>query len=134
MASDAIDTLRSGVRSVVSWFQNNTRSFANVLTLFGPMVFLVIGVMSIRFGWESDLAVVILFSAALLWAAFTFFLRGYADRKNKGDSVPLPRERFTQVHEDGQVDVEYSRLQEMMLYVADVEDWAERKGRARWDH
>lgn len=52
----------------------------------------------------------------------------YASSIGKGQSVPIPAKRFTQVSEDGEVSIETSRVQEMMLYVADVEDYLERRG------
>lgn len=44
-------------------------------------------------------------------------------------SIPVPPKRFTEVSDDGIVSVESSRLQEMLVYVADVEDTLERSGR-----
>lgn len=52
----------------------------------------------------------------------------YASSIGKGQSIPVPAKRFTQVSVDGEVSIETSRVQEMMLYVADVEDYLERKG------
>lgn len=54
--------------------------------------------------------------------------------KRKGlsaSSVPVPSKRFTEVDEDGMVSVEQCRLQEMIVYVADVEDYLERFGRLK---
>lgn len=52
----------------------------------------------------------------------------YASKIGKGRSIPVPMKRFTQVSEDGEVSVETGRIQEMLLYVADVEDYLERHG------
>lgn len=41
---------------------------------------------------------------------------------------PVPPKRFTSESRDGEVTVENSRLQEMILYVCDVEDWLESSG------
>lgn len=46
-----------------------------------------------------------------------------------GDDVPTPAERFTDVDEDGMVSVRNERIQELLLYVSEVEDYLERKGR-----
>lgn len=59
-----------------------------------------------------------------------FILKSYA-RVSGNDHVdlPVPYRRFTQVDDDnGQVDVDYNRVQEMILYMADLEDWFERNG------
>ena len=55
-------------------------------------------------------------------------LRSCADKLGTGNRIPpIPNKRFTQVDEDGEVSIENSRLQELILYVADLEDWMERK-------
>ena len=59
-----------------------------------------------------------------------FALKSYA-RVSGNDhyDLPVPRRRFTRVDDmNGQVDVEYDRVQEMILYMADLEDWFERNG------
>lgn len=57
-----------------------------------------------------------------------YYIKEIANRCNKGKRIPVPRERFTEVDEDGEVSIENSRLQELILYVADLEDWLERRG------
>lgn len=46
-----------------------------------------------------------------------------------GDEVPVPAKRFTSVDPYGEVSVSVDRTQELILYVADVEDYLERTGR-----
>ena len=49
--------------------------------------------------------------------------------KNSGKNIPVPYERFTNVdYENGKADVEQKRIQEMILYMADLEDWFDRNG------
>lgn len=57
-----------------------------------------------------------------------YCVKWYASSIGKGQSVPVPAKRFTQVSEDGEVSIEANRVQEMLLYVADVEDYLERRG------
>lgn len=54
--------------------------------------------------------------------------REMADRANVGNSVPVPEKRFTEVDDDGEVSIPTSRTHELILYVADLEDYLERKG------
>ena len=56
------------------------------------------------------------------------YMKWYADVVGKGDNVPRPTKRFTEVSDDGVVSVEYDRMQEMLLYVADVEDYLKKRG------
>lgn len=56
------------------------------------------------------------------------YVRELANRNNVGNVLPVPNKRFTQVDEDGEVTVEHRRVQELLLYMADLEDWLQRKG------
>lgn len=58
----------------------------------------------------------------------SWFLKSFADKIGKGEAPPVPSERFTVEDGDGEVSCEYSRLQEMLLFVNDYEKWLERKG------
>lgn len=50
----------------------------------------------------------------------------YSEVEDTG--FPVPVKRFTSEYRDGEVTIENSRLQEMILYVCDVEDWLESSG------
>lgn len=58
----------------------------------------------------------------------SWFLKSFADKIGKGEAPPVPNERFTSEDSEGEVSCEYSRLQEMLLFVNDYEKWLERKG------
>lgn len=47
------------------------------------------------------------------------------------NNIPIPRERFTKQEADGGYSIEKDRLQEMILYVADVEEYLERTGKSK---
>lgn len=58
-----------------------------------------------------------------------YYMKEISNRCNKGVRIPLPIKRFTEVdHETGEVNVRQDRVQELILYLADLEDWLERKG------
>ena len=58
-----------------------------------------------------------------------YYMKEISSRLNKGTRIPIPARRFTEVdHETGEVNVHQDRVQELILYVADIEDWLERKG------
>lgn len=63
--------------------------------------------------------------------AVAYYFKSFANKIGKGSTCPVPSKRFTEVDGDGEVSVSNARLQEMLLYVADVEDWLERKGMLR---
>lgn len=60
--------------------------------------------------------------------ALSYYMRAYGNKIGKGNIVPVPNKRFTEVHEDGEVTIRSDRLQELVLYMADLEDWIEKKG------
>lgn len=47
---------------------------------------------------------------------------------NKTTSCPIPAKRFTEENEDGEINIDTNRLQELIVYMADLENWFERKG------
>lgn len=105
-------------RNIGLWFISSARAIAVLLTIILPYVMYVIGKKV-----DSNYTLLIpLFSLIVI-----YFLKQLGDRYGKGNTVPVPEKRFTEVSSDGEVSAEYDRLQEMLLYVADVEDYLERK-------
>lgn len=60
----------------------------------------------------------------------TMFMKRYARlTKSVKTKLPVPDKRFTVVEEDGEVFVKQEEIQEIILYLADLEDYLERTGR-----
>lgn len=57
-----------------------------------------------------------------------YYMREIGNRSNKGSKVPMPAKRFTSLDEYGEVSIEQDRLNELILYVADLEDWMAKRG------
>lgn len=74
----------------------------------------------IGFGGEAFVPVVI--------GVLAYYMREIGNRYNKGKSIPVPSKRFTSVDPDGEVSIEQSRLDELILYTADLEDWFAKRG------
>lgn len=104
----------------------NMRYFANVVNVLLPYLMYILGQYVCmdrqQFAVGSEIFIPILVTI------FVFYSREIANRRNKGNRMPIPEKRFTEVSEDGEVNVEVSRVQEMLLYVADLEDYLHRKG------
>lgn len=111
---------------VVYFFAINMRYIANLISIAVPYGMYILGQYlalergTFAVGGELFLPVVI--------ALLVNGLRGIANKTNKGARIPKPDVRFTDVSEDGEVSVREERLPEMLLYMADLEDWMERKG------
>ena len=56
-----------------------------------------------------------------------YFVGSFANHIGKGERIPVPEKRFTEV-DDGEVSIQVSRQDEMLFYLADLEDYLERKG------
>lgn len=68
----------------------------------------------------------LLFLPLIVWLV-TNVLDRIAVKTIKGKQFPIPYERFTQEDDMGEVSIEQSRLQEMILYVNDVENYLQNK-------
>lgn len=112
--------------AILYFIENNLLRFSNLLIFILPYIMLWIGqhVMFERgmFAVGGEIFV------PLVFTIIVYYLKSFANKLGKGTTIPLPNKRFTEVDDDGEVSVEHKRLQEMLLYVADLEDWLERKG------
>lgn len=111
---------------IVYFIKVNLVTFANILNLIVPYAMYFIGQYvamdrnEINVGGELFLP--------LVFIVIIYYLKSAANKLGKGTTIPLPDKRFTQVDEDGEVSIENRRIQELILYLADLEDWMERKG------
>lgn len=105
---------------------NNLRNFACILNFVLPYIMCVIGQIvyaergRIAFGGELFIPII--------FCVITYYIRSYANKIGKGTAIPVPEKRFTEVNDDGEVSIANNRIQELILYLADLEDWLERKG------
>lgn len=114
------------ISEVVYFFAVNMRYFANLISTATPYVMYFIGQNVVlergRFAVGGELFIPILI------AVLVYYLRQIANRSGKGNSMPVPEKRFTEVDEStGEVTILTSRTEEMLLYMADLEDWFERR-------
>lgn len=109
--------------SFVYFIKSNLITFANILYLAAPYIMYFTG----RYTANNEVGFE--FFIPLAFIVVIYYLRSTANKIGKGTTVPVPDNRFTQVDEDsGEVSVENNRIQELLLYMADLEDWMERKG------
>lgn len=106
--------------------KSNLNTFANILNLLLPYVMYFIGQQVVVN--RGDMSVGYELLTPLAFIVVIYYLRSTANKLGKGITIPIPEKRFTKVEDDGEVNVEHKRLQELLLYLADLEDWLERKG------
>lgn len=84
---------------------------------------------SALFGGCSAVVLMNMFWLTVLAQVVCFITSKYLKYSGVEDNgFPVPHKRFTSESRDGEVTVENSRLQEMIIYVCDVEDWLESSG------
>lgn len=120
------EVLLDAVYGITYFVGSNLRFFADILSIICPYIMYFMG--QYVFGYRGKFGVGGELFLPLVFAAVIYIIRQFANKIGKGSSIPVPRKRFTEVDDDGEVSVDQSRLQELILYVADVEDWLERHG------
>lgn len=122
-----MDALHDMVSECMEALRRSMGGIARILLFLNPYIFglLVWKSYEIRgyFAFGGEWLVPAIVSIVAWW------LQAKASRLNYGDSIPVPRVRLTEVSPDDVVTVPRHRMQEMLLYLADLEDWLERTGR-----
>ena len=108
------------------FIKNNLRNFAWILNFILPYVMYIVGQNVCATRGYLDIGGELLIPIA--FCIITYILRSYANKIGKGTTIPVPNKRFTEVDDDGEVSIQNNRIQELILYLADLEDWLERKG------
>lgn len=120
------EIISDAIYGFLYFIENQLLNFSRLLYFMLPYLMLFIGEYVYRFregyaiGSEVFIPIFIMITA--------YFIRTYANKIGKGTEVPTPEKRFTEISDDGEVSVDRERLNELLLYVADVEDYLERKG------
>lgn len=121
-----IEIIKDAYRNIAYFVESNLRTFANFLSTLLPYVMLFVG----QYVYEKRDGFAIggeLFIPVIVYIV-VYLIRSYANKIGKGTTIPVPQKRFTSVDDNDEVSIEHNRLQELLLYVADLEDWLERKG------
>lgn len=125
---DIVTPIKRVLSPVLYWLEMNLYAFGFILEGACPYLMYYLGAAlyaergSFQIGGEAFIPVVIFI--------FSGVMKVFSNQNGKGLSAPIPKERFTEVnYETGEVSVDTARVQEMLLYVADVEDWLEKTGR-----
>lgn len=114
------------VRAVNYFITSNLRNFAWILNFILPYLMYIIG--QNVYAKRGHLSVGGEIFLPVVFCVIIYVLRSYANKIGKGTTIPVPDKRFTEVDDYGEVSIPNSRIQELILYLADLEDWLERKG------
>lgn len=114
---------------VIFFIGDNLKYLGQILNVLLPFWMLYIG--NYCFEQRGQMAVGGEVLIPVFVMLISYFCRGLASKLGRGDTFPVPERRFTSVDEDDNPSIEKSRLQELILYIYDVEEWLKRKGRLR---
>ncbi len=125
-----LEILKSVIREMFNTFiyvlSTGIFPMSKILVLILPYLMLLVGLMWYK---DSGLSMRIFFLVIpLLVNLLAYFLKSFANKIGKGETPPVPYKRFTSDDGDGEISVDHSRLQELILFVNDYEEWLERKG------
>lgn len=112
--------------TITYFLKSNVRMFSSLLEILLPYGMYFAGQYTINKGSDIIVDGMILIPLFIYFVAY--LMKSYANKIGKGNTVPVPAKRFTEIHDGDEVLVENDRIQELILYVADLEDWLERKG------
>ena len=117
--------IRDFIHTFKYFIESNLRNLATLLNVSLPYIMFFIGQYVFDYRGKITVGTEILIPIAVCF--IIYIIRSYANKIGKGTTIPVPNKRFTEEVE-GEVSVENSRVQELILYLADLEDWFERKG------
>ena len=112
--------------AVLIFIQDNLRNIAVLINVLLPFVMLFIG--QEVYQSRGKIAVGGEIFVPVLVGFIIYFIKSFANKIGKGTTIPTPQERFTEEDDEGEVTIPTSRIQELILYMNDLENWLERKG------
>ena len=119
------EIIADATRNIAYFISSNLKNFAIFTALLLPYTMYFIGQEAYAVKGEFCYGYELLIPAVIY--VIIYFLKSYANKIGKGTTMPLPLKRFTTIDED-EVTIDQNRLQEIILYLADLENWLERKG------
>ena len=109
----------------IELIQDFFRMMKNGIPIISMILKLGLPYMMYWYGMEKGKPTYWLFLPLVFWFV-TIILDRLAEKTGKGKNIPVPAKRFTEEDSDGEVSIEQARLQEMILYVSDIENYLER--------
>lgn len=109
-------------RNIRYWFDSNARNFPTILNIILPYLMYYLGVKL------KTRQIYLVLCVPVIVYLISYYSKSYANKINKGSAIPVPSKRFTQEDEFGEVSIDQDRISELILYMADLEDFLSRKG------
>lgn len=127
LVNAVIDATVDVFQNVTYFIESNLVNAANVLNFALPFLMFYLGQDVVLKEKVFTFISPVLLITVLVFICI-YYLKAIANKIGKGITIPVPAKRFTEIDDDGEVSVEQSRISEMLLYMADLEDWFDKKG------
>lgn len=121
-----IEVVKETVHSIVHTIKRNVGLLGTIIEFCAPYLMYVLG-QKLAIDREMFSVGGEVFIPLFVWLIANF-TKNIANKMNRGPRIPKPTKRFTEVDEDGVITIEESKIEELLVYTADLEDWMERKG------
>lgn len=120
---DAVAPFKEFISSLIYYVTDNTFAITCLIQALLPMVAMLVGFKLTNENIVAGVAILVVVQFVVS------YIKKFMVHAGKGDEVPVPRKRFTIVDKYGEVSVQVDRSQELILYVCDLENYLERKGK-----
>lgn len=115
---------------VVFILESNLYNFGMLIDISTPYIMWYIGTALFQDRGRFAVGGELFLPIALMFIATVF--KKSANRRGKGYRVPVARKRFTTEDEYGEISIAEDDIQEIILYLNDVENYIEKRGWNRW--
>lgn len=121
-----IEVINDAISRAIQWFWKNVYVIANTVMFLSPYMYMYLAsVLTYSRGYVAVGGEYLVPVAVALVCGMS---KCIADKLGKGIDVPIPVQRFTEIDNDGEVRIPVERSEELILYMADLEDWLEKQG------
>lgn len=107
----------------IYWLTHNAMLLVTLVDMLVPLIALLI-YMYIEGPLDLLVSLVVCFLIQIGVSVSRHFYMWQNERQN----VPIPSKRFTKDEGNGEVTIEYARLQELILFTYEYENWLEEQG------
>lgn len=106
-----------------SWLRCNASALVTMAGVLSPLLLVIVQRLI-----KGSLGTLLGILVCILVQIGMCILRHYFAWIRERYDVPIPDKRFTEEKEDGEVTIEYARLQELILFMDEYENWLEENG------
>ena len=124
LIKDIYDIVIEIMMAIMFVIKSNLYSALIIIELISPMI-----IVGLAKRLDEDVFSLRMFLVWLIIFLAIYILKRLMNKQNCGYDFPIPRKRFTKVDDFGECSISNDDIQEVILYLADVEDYLEKIGK-----